>query len=109
MKILIKKLILVLILCLIFIHVSCGEFGGTIIIKNNYSEEKTVRVYSEYSGGIVFSYKKMYGPIVIAPGNTGKLNVDTNSRYGIIWRPSNVNSEKVINVSNGETVEINIP
>jgi hypothetical protein len=41
-------------LCFACFLTSCGEQGGTIVVKNNFSFEQNVKVYSGYSGGIGF-------------------------------------------------------
>jgi len=89
---------------------SCGEYGGTIIVNNNYSEDKIVNVYSAFSvSGIMFSYEDKYGPQTIITDSSGTFNVKSNTTYGIIWNHDKVDKFKTVKVSNGETVEVNIP
>ena len=110
MKILFKIFVPISILCLMVFFMSCDEYGGTIIIKNNYNEDKTVTVYSDFSVSyIIFSYKDAYGPIKITAGSTGNINVKTNTNYGVMWRDAGIDKYKTVKISNGETVEINIP
>lgn len=100
------------ILALIFMSslISCFEIGGTIIVKNNYSNDKEVTVYSDFSpSSFIFTYKDKYGPITIIAGSTDCFNVNSDSTYGIIWRDGSVNKYKKIEVSNGNTVEVTIP
>jgi len=93
------------------LFIACGEFGGTIIVNNNYDVSKSVTVYSDFSqSGFLFYYRDRYGPITIEPNSSGTFNVSSNSTYGIIWRhQTNVDRVKTVDISGGEIVEINIP
>jgi hypothetical protein len=103
-------------LCFMAFLISCVEEGGTIIVINNYLEDKSVAVYSDYRymGMGLFSYTKKYGPKDISANNifndnTVKFNVSSDANYGIIWKHSaNVDRVKEIYVSGGNTVEVTI-
>jgi len=109
------KLLFIIIFVFLFFLNSCDEYGGTIVISNNYSENITTTVYSEFTimsntiFGLVFSYKDKYGPKNITAKSSEKFNVDTNSRYGIVWKHNGNDKYKTVNVEKGQTVEVNIP
>jgi len=105
-----KKLLFILgVACIVFL-VSCDEYGGTIIVKNNYSEDKTVTVYSDFSPSvIIFTYKDIYGPKNIIAGGTANFSVKSNTHYGVVWNHNKIDNYKIVEVSKGGTVEINIP
>jgi len=110
MKNIFKFTFVILTICFIAFLFSCGEYGGTIIVKNNYSEDKIVTVYSEFSvSGNIFTYKDKYGPQNIIAGGTETFNVKSNPKYGIIWNYDEIDNFKTVELSNGETVEVNIP
>jgi hypothetical protein len=91
---------------------SCGEMGGTIIVKNNYSEDVSVTIYSDFtkpSSLGIFQYKNKYGPKTITAGSTDIFNVGTNADYGIVWRVGGYDRYTTRQVANGEVVEITIP
>jgi len=110
MKNIFKFVFVILAICFIASLISCGEHGGIIIVKNNYSEDKTVTVYSEFLlSGLSFTYKDKYGPQVIVAGGTGIFSVKDNTEYGIIWKHKGYDNHKTVEVSNGETIEVKIP
>jgi len=110
MKNIFKFVLVILTVCFTVFLNSCGECGGTIIVKNNYSEDKIVTVYSKFSVyGIMFSYEDKYGPKNITAGSTASFSVDSNTKYGIVWNHNTVDEYTTVEVSNGETVEVNIP
>jgi hypothetical protein len=110
MKYLLTFVFITLTLCFICILISCGEYGGTIVVKNNYPEDKTVTVYSDVTfSGPIFTYKDKYGPKNIITGSTGNFSVDSNTHYGIIWSHDGVDKYEVVEVSNGATIKVNIP
>ena len=107
-----KFVFVALSLCFISFLTSCGEYGGTIIVKNNYSTTKTVSLYSNFyptAIDTIFSYKDKYGPKTIVAGSSDVFDVEGNIRYGIIWSDDGVDKYKVVKVSHGDTVEVNIP
>ena len=110
MKTAIKVIVMTIIFCIVLYFISCSEHGGTIIITNNFSNEKTVTVYSEFSifGGFLFRYKDEYGPKDIASGDSVSFNVSSNSSYSIVWGNDKY-TYKTIDVAGGETVQVNIP
>ena len=99
------------------IFTSCGEYGGTIIVNNNYSSEIKVTIYTEF--GIIsqgdayvptfFSYKYKYGPETIEAGNNEFFAVSRNTSYTITWSDASNFRHKTIEVANGNIVEVNIP
>jgi len=110
MKDIFKFVFVILTVCFIAFLFSCKEHGGTIIVKNNYSEDKIVTVYSEFSAsGIVFSYKDKYEPQNITAGGTNSFSVESNAKYGIVWNHNKIDEFKTVEVSDGETFEVNIP
>jgi len=110
MKTAIKVIVMTTILCIGLCFISCFEHGGTIIVTNDFSNEKTVTVYSEFSivGGILFSYKEKFSTKDIAPGESAEFIVSSNTEYGIVWGNDRY-SYKIIEVSGGENVQVNIP
>jgi len=115
MKNMVKVFIAAIILCIVPLFISCGERGGKIVVNNNYSENKSVTVYSDFSikykvlNITEFSYKDKYGPAMITDGSCGDFNVNSNTTYGIIWRDGRVDKYKTVEVVNGETVYVDIP
>ena len=109
MKNIIKFVFIILALCFIVFLISCCEAGGTIIIKNNYSEDKMVIIYEYSLIGVTFNYKDKYGPQNIVAGCTGSFSVKSNAVYGIIWTHNKIDYVKTAEVSYGETVEKEIP
>jgi len=114
MKNLFKLVIIAFFSCFMAFFISCSESGGTIIIKNNYSEEKTVTVYSDFSitnlsVSSMISYKDKYGPNNISADSTGTIIVKNNTHYGIVWHNGDVDAYKSVDVANGEIVEVIIP
>jgi hypothetical protein len=108
---LLKLGIIALSLCLLTSLSSCSK-GGTIIIKNNYSNDKEVTIYSDFKepdnfGS--FNYRDKYGLKNINIGSTCTFNVNTNATYGIVWRGTDYDYHKTVEVSNGEVVKISIP
>lgn len=102
-------------LSLMSVLVSCAEYGGTIIVKNNSNTEKTVTVYSEFSKNyqfgdqINFKYEDKYGPKTVGPQSTVSFSVDSNSTYGIVWNGEDgYNDYTVIEVFGGKSVDVNI-
>jgi hypothetical protein len=88
---------------------SC-EVGGTIIVKNNYSTDKNVTVYSDFSSlsDPLFTYEDEYGPKTIFAHSSENFNVKNNTTYGIVWYDGG-SKYKTVHVSNGDTVEVSIP
>jgi hypothetical protein len=110
MKNIIKFVFVILAFCFIAFLISCVEKGGTIIINNNYSEDKMVTVYSDFSLSLsMFFYKDKYGPQNIVAGGTGNFSVKSDALYGIIWKGDKYDEVITVKVSNGETVEVKIP
>jgi len=111
----IKKLAFIaFFICFGVLFISCSEQGGTIIIKNNYSEEKSVTIYSDFSisnldTNSIISYKDKYTLDKLNPGGFDTINVKSNSHYGIVWHNGDVDAYKTVDVSNNETVEVIIP
>ena len=97
--------------CAVVFWASCSEYGGTIAVTNNYIEDKTVTVYTEVSTMvIVMSYKDKYGPIDIPAGETGHINVPSNTTYWVFWKLSDdTDKYKTVDVANGDTAHIAIP
>jgi len=101
---------------------SCGkedeaivEGGGIIFVKNNYSEDKTVTVYSDFSIEHMTSlyatikYKDRYGPQSIPADSTVAFIVNSDAHYGIVWRHDGKDSYTTVNASNNEAVDVRIP
>ena len=110
MKNLSKFVFVALSLCFISFLTSCGKYGGTIIVKNNYSTDKTVTVYSNFSSnGTIFSYKDEYGPKTIVADSSDVFDVKSNTDYGIVWNDGGIDKYKTVEISNGDTIEVNIP
>jgi len=100
MKIISKFLIFTVLMCAIFLFTTCNELGGTIIIKNNYTSDKTVTVYKDFSPSFsIFTYTEKYGPKNINTGGTVKFNVNRNAIYGIVWRDDSIDKYKSVYVS----------
>jgi len=109
MKNLFKFVFVALFLCFMALLTSC-EYGGTIIVKNNYSTDKDVTVYSDFSlSSFIFTYEDMYGPKTIVAGSSDVFNVKSNTTYGIVWYVDGVSKYQTVEVSNGDTVEVRIP
>jgi hypothetical protein len=104
-----KFVFMVLALC--FAVTSCGEKGGTLIVKNNYTDDKSVAVYSGYSlnGPTLFYYDDKYGPKTIAVGGSASFDVTSDAKYTIVWYASGKDQTKTVQVSGGDTVEADIP
>jgi hypothetical protein len=100
-----------LVLALCFAVTSCGEKGGTLIVKNNYTDDKSVAVYSDFSlnGPTLFNYKDQYGPKTIAKGGSVSFDVTSDAKYTIVWYANGKDWVKGVQVSGGETVEAVIP
>jgi hypothetical protein len=98
-------------LCLLPFITSCGESGGTIIVKNTYDTDEIVTVYSDFSHewGDVFSYNEKYGPKTIIAGSSENFDVDGNTEYGIVWEGVYEDKYRTVSVSDGNTVEVTIP
>jgi len=110
MKNILKIFVAILFIGLTVFLTSCGEYGGTIIVTNNYSEDVEVAVYTKFVSHVfVFSYEDKYGPKNIAAGGTGSFNVKSNTEYTVFWRYGRYDSYKTIDVANGETVRVDIP
>ncbi|MDR3130458.1 MAG: hypothetical protein LBU18_02835 [Treponema sp.] len=111
MKSVLKFVFAALVLFCVSFLTACGEYGGTIIVKNNLEEEVEVTVYSDFlSYGLSFSYNGIkYGPETIAAGSSADFSVKENFRYGIVWKRLGVDNYKTVDVSNGDTVEVSIP
>ena len=109
MKKAIKLIVMTTIFCIVLCFISCEEYGGTIIVTNNFSNEKTVKVYTEYhNDGWLIRYKEIYGTKDIAPGDSASFNVGYNLSYDIVWDNGKY-TYKTIEVSGGKTVQIDIP
>jgi hypothetical protein len=109
MKNLLKFVFVALSLCFMFLLTSC-EFGGTIVVKNNYSTDKDVTVYSGFTSvsGPLFKFENEYGPKTIFAHSSENFNVESNTTYGIVWYDGG-DKYKTVKVSNGDTVEVSIP
>ena len=96
---------------ILFFLIACSETGGTIIVKNNHPEGKSVTAYSKFSPiGYAFSFKDSYGPLYIAEGTAASFDVSTDGDYGIVWKKSSGDDTyRVVSVSKGSTREISIP
>jgi hypothetical protein len=89
---------------------SCGEAGGTIIVKNSGSAEKIVTVYSDFVPyGSVFMYKDKYGPKNIGAGGSADFVVKSDGQYGIVWNNGTVDRYRTVDVSGGNIVEYDLP
>jgi hypothetical protein len=96
----------------IFLLSSCGEHGGIIVVKNNYSHSLNVTVYSKFSrsiGGAYTlertSYDEKYGPKTApAGGGSASFDVPYNGEYGVVWGSGY--SYRMVKASNGDTVEV---
>jgi hypothetical protein len=112
MKNVLKWAFAVLALCLIASLSSCGRIGGTIIVKNNYSRDKEITIYSDFkepNGFGLFQFRFKYGLKTINAGSTGTFNVNTNTKYGIVWHGTVTDEYKIVEISNGKVVKISIP
>ena len=109
MKNLLKFVFVALSLCFMCFLTSC-EVGGTIIVKNNYSTDKNVTVYSDFTSvsDLLFTFEDKYGPKTIFARSSEFFNVKSNTTYGIVWYDGGDNY-KTVKVSSGDTVEVSIP
>ena len=109
MKKLLITSVIISVLCFCIFFTSC-EFGGTIVVKNNYSEDISVTAYSEFKdNGFLFEYRESYGPINIISHSTGSFDVNSDTKYGIVWSNGKIKDYKTVHVSNGETIYVDIP
>jgi len=100
-----------------FILVSCDE-GGTINIKNNYKEDKTVSIYTGRLDGNKLYDPVKHGEIDIPAGETGSINVERSGSLHL-WYLGNAkqsgflilrdNIIKTISLPNGGSVDVSIP
>jgi hypothetical protein len=109
-----KNLSFITVIGFIILLASCGETGGTIVVKNNFETLKEVAVFSDVSFSLFwFEYKDMYGPEIIPAGETREFNVTSNTTYHVFWRYFGEEWERndctITNVSKGETVFVDIP
>ena len=109
MRNILKFIFVALFLCFVSLLTSC-ESGGTIVVKNNYSTDKNVTVYSDFTSvsGPLFTFEDKYGPKTIFAHSSEIFNVKSNTTYGIIWYDGG-DKYKTIKVSSGDTVEVSIP
>jgi len=105
-----KKYFLIGVFLVLGLVLAGCEQGGVIYITNNYSGAKSVNIYSDFSmRGSIFYYNKKYGPKTITAGDTEIFYVENNTKYGIVWSHNGTDRYKQIDVSNGESIVVEIP
>jgi hypothetical protein len=102
----------------ILLLTSCGPQGGTIVVTNNFSGAKEVKIYSGKISGALILDGKEWGKAIIPAGETKSFNVDENKNYhvqyysdyyGTGFIQQSDSKYKTIHVSKGDTVNISIP
>jgi outer membrane lipoprotein-sorting protein len=107
-----KTLRFLIIICLVGFLFSCNEYGGTIIVENNYDVQKYVTVLSDVSGNFVITYKDKYGPKIVFANEVISFDVKSNTDYTIFWGDTtqlSSDNKRNVDVSNGNTVTVKIP